>query len=325
MHGKAQALVVLPEGAMPDGTSGIPPQHRHWLARSRLARLPQNEPLLQALVALDVTPPAAGLGALRLLGQTGQRPAGWVAAADPVCLDARLDHVVLRPPSAGTLAEMELSEIFKYLQRTLAAEGSPEFACVGTLGYLRCNEPMATAAASPAVAAGDSPERFMPAGELARAHDRLQSEIQLCLHEADANKRRGQAGMSPVNALWLWGGGVLPEVQTEVRNALPPLFTDDPLFKGYWLSASAPVAGWPGSLDACLQASPRGFVAVLPGGPHEDAAAAMQLSGLRRLLRPGRLNAVTLILAGGLRVEARRWDALRFWRRNARLPVETAT
>jgi hypothetical protein len=150
---------------------------------------------------------------------------------------------------------------------------------------------------------------------MAGAHDRLQGEIQMCLHDAEVNRRREAAGMPPVNALWLWGGGVARSgAMPGAATTWPRLFADEPLFKGYWLSIPAPVSEWPGDLEACLNASPSGFVAVLPRA-EADGAIDVHLADLRRLLQRRRLRAVTLLFADGLRAERRRWDELRVWRR----------
>jgi len=320
MQRKAHALVVLPWSS-----SGMSAQHRRWLARSRLLRSARGEVLLEALFALGVTSPPEALGALRWWGQTGQQPAGWVAAADPVCFEARLDHLVLHPLPG--LPAGEVSEIFVCLQESLAAPDSVEFLNVGALGYVRRDQPMATASASPEIARGSSPEAFLPSAQQAGAHDRLQGEIQMCLYEADVNRRRLQGGMPPVNALWLWGGGVAQPSKQSSAKALPALFADDPLFKGYWQSVQAPVADWPGDLDACLEASPPGFVAVLPDAEQADGAAAIDahLSVLRRMLQRGRLRAVTVLFADGLRADRGRWDALRLWRRDATFAQESGS
>jgi hypothetical protein len=316
MQRKAQALVVLPWRS--DGMSA---QHRRWLARSNLLRSAPGEMLPWALSALGVTSPPEALGALRLWGQTGVQPAGWIAAADAVSLEARLDHLVLHPLPGLTAGEV--SEIFVYLQKSLGDPDFVEFVTVGGLGYVRRDRPMATASASPEVAQGSSPEVFLPPAGKAKAHDRLQGEIQMCLYGADVNRRRAEAGMPPVNALWLWGGGVAQPLTMESMN-FPTLFADDPLFKGYWRSVPATVANWPGDLDACLETSPQGFVAVLPDGEQADGAAAIDahLSVLRRLLQRGRLRAVTALFADGLRADRGRWDALRLWRRGATFQKE---
>jgi hypothetical protein len=321
MQRKAHALVVLPWGS-----NGMSVQHRRWLARGKLLRSAHGERLLQALSALGARPPPEALGALRLWGQTGQQPTGWIAAADPVSFEARLDHLVLH--ALPELSAREVGEIFTYLQESLAAPDSVLFISIGALGYVRRNRPRAVASASPEVARGSSPEAFLPSGGAAGPHDRLQGEVQMCLYEAVINQRRAQAGMPPVNALWLWGGGVAqPSLSRSSPMSLPVLFADDPLFKGYWRSVPAAVAGWPGDLDACLKASPQGFVAVPPGGKQPDGAAAIDthLSVLRRMLQRGRLRAVTVLFADGLRADRGCWDTLRLWRRGAPFPKESGS
>ena len=59
--------------------------------------------------------PAAGLAALRFWGQTGERSDAWIAAADPVHLEARLSEppaVRQRIPVASGLRKEVMREIF---------------------------------------------------------------------------------------------------------------------------------------------------------------------------------------------------------------------
>jgi len=301
--------------ALPWRPEGMSAQHRRWLERSKWRRDVRGERLAQVLSALGLASSPRGLGALRLWGQTGEQPAGWVAAADPVHLEARLDHLSLHPLPG--LSAGEVGEIFGYLRESLA-EGPVEFASFDDFGYVRGQQPMATASASPELAQGSSPEAFLPPSTEARAHDRLQGEIQMCLHEAAFNRRRARAGMLPVNGLWLWGGGVAPpRAMQSTGSTLPALFSDDPLFKGYWLSVSASVSDWAGDLDACLEASPDGFVAVVPNGEAAGGGIDMHLSSLRHMVRRGRLHRATVLFADGLLVDRGRWDALQLWRRGA--------
>ena len=305
--------MVLPGTSARQAVASISPRRRRWLLKSRFTRTtPETEPLLGALAALQLPPPQGGLAALRRWGQSGERPAGWIAAADPVYLEARLDHLVLHALSGSALPEPDAGEIFDYLQRELGEADTYTFSSIGTLGYLHAAGDIATATASPAIAAGDSPGRFLPEGAQARAHDRLQGEVQMCLHEAHVNVRRAAAGLPPVNALWIWGGGVSPQ---RSARPLPALYADDPLFRGYWYGASAEVHAWPGDLDGCRKASPDGFVAVLP--EDEGREIEQQVCASRRMLQSGGLRSMTLLFGDGWRADLRRSDMLRLWRRGA--------
>lgn len=284
-----------------------------------MSRSAAGELLSQVLSILDVPAPSEGFGALRLWGQTGTRPGSWVAAADPVYLEARLDHLVLHRFDDAELGESEIADLFDHLQENLAADGDEGFLSKGRFGYIHRTHPMEVAGASPELAQGSSPEEFLPSGRQAKAHDRLQSEVQMSLFGSAVNERRANAGKPPVSGLWMWGGGIAPTVG---RMPLPPLYANDPLLRGYWLAASAAVADWTGNLESCLERSPEGFVAALPtsvtGGNAEPIDP--QLAFLRRMLRRGRLRAVTLVTGGGLRVEVDRWSPLRLWRRELILP-----
>lgn len=304
----SRALVVLPAA----GQQCLDESERGWLARSRLSRLEApTEPLVQVLDQLAVTPPVDGLAALRLWGQTGQRPEGWVAAADPVYLQAGMRQLFLHPLPPSELPQNDVEETFGCLQRALGTGGA-DFFRVGSFGYLNSREGMPTASASSFVAAGSTPDLFLPQGTEARDHDRLQGEVQLCLHENPVNERREQAGLPPINALWFWGGGRAAEATTA---SLPPLYADDPLFRGYWASQGAEIFDWPQDPEAWFRNCSREAVAVWPA-----SASPNEVADLFRCLRRGwqekRIGRLTLLFDDGLQADLRRFDFGRLWRRD---------
>ncbi len=74
-----------------------------WLSRAQLEQLRAPvDSLAQVLGALGREPPAEGLAAIRMWGQTGDRPGVWIAAADPVYRrpSARTIRLVLRGSAA---------------------------------------------------------------------------------------------------------------------------------------------------------------------------------------------------------------------------------
>ena len=311
MQRKSHAFVVLPIPYRALAAAELGRANRRWLAAARLRELPAGEPLLAVLSALGGPGPDAGVGALRLWGETGDRPDGWVACADPVYLEARLNHVILHPLQPQEVSAAEVREVFEHLQRELGGDGASVFCAVGTSGYLQRSGPMLTAEVSPFVAGGDTPAAWMPSGEQAEEHDRLQSEVQMSLYQCGLNQRRAGSGLRPLNALWLWGGGAAPQPSS---IALPPLYADDPLFRGFWKMAAADISGWPASADAVAGATE--FVAVMPPVAQHAAAIDEHLTLPRRMLEQGKLRSMTLLFSDGTRADLSRWDKLRFWRRN---------
>lgn len=292
---------------------------RRWLSRGRLVQSEDTqEPLLEVLAAMGQPPPAGGLGALRLWGQTGDRPGVWVAAADPVHLEAMLDHLRIRSLQRDEVDLSELRELYRSVQDTLGDERLA-FVRIGNCGYLRGAEPIASADVSADAIDFRRPDDFTLQGGDVAKHDALMSELQMILHAHPVNDRRAAAGRRTVNSLWVWGGGFAPEF--EAREMLP-LFSNDPLFEGYWRSCSGSVDAWKGDFGPCLATDARGFVVATRPAPPPRAAAltGTLLSRLRELQRAGRLSRLTLVFRDGVRAELGRRDHLRFWRRRARLP-----
>jgi hypothetical protein len=306
---RSHAVVVLPAvrgGRIVD--AGV----RRWLSRAQLrVDNARSEPLARVLAALGLPPVTEGMAALRLWGQVGQRPDGWQCGADPVYLEARLDHLYLH--ALQDVSASETKGLFEYLQTTLAAGRSYAFHHVDSSGYLQREDAMATMPVAAPSADGHSPDAFALEGPAPTNHDALQSELQMCLHECDVNRQRAMAGQLPVNSLWFWGGGIAPPPKAQV---LPTLFCDDTLFTGYWMGSGQNTHRWPGSLAACVAAADS-FVAVTPCDEYAAESAESCLDELRMLLKRGRLARLTLLFRDGLQADMRRRDRLRIWRRNA--------
>ena len=313
-YDKTAAVVVLPPirgGRLEDRSL------RAWLAQSDLTLDTEPRELLRRLTdELGLPYPEQGLAALRMWGQTGDRPTVWIAAADPVYLEPRLDHLCLFALRGAGIPSSDLQPLFDHLQETLADDRRYGFARLGSSGYLRAESPISTSDVPSYVVNGREPGEFLPSGEHTAMHRNILSEIEMALHEHEVNQRRVEEGKQPVNSLWLWGGGMAPE---KITRPQPPLFADEPLLAGYWESATAVGEHWPGSFAACAEASLRGFVAVTPEADQRSTTLQAYLEELRDLLRTGRVSHLVLLFRDGLRAEVRRSHNLKFWRRDSEL------
>ena len=284
------------------------------LSRGRLSRTAGRSETLARIAGILASPiDSSASAALRLWGQRRSRPEDWVVAADPVHFETRLRHLVVRAFAPGEVVREEMEALFDSLQFALGGDGDDRFECVDGTGYLFPTESMQAACGSTAVADGGLPDTFTPSGESARAYHRLQGEIQMMLHDHEVNERRRQAGRPAINALWLWGAGRAPE---SVGCGLPPVFSNDPLYRGYWECGRGQVSDWRGDFAACLEAAPDGFVAapddsIADCGNHTAVDAVEELTGL---LRRGDLRRLTIVFADGLTADIRRRDLVRFWR-----------
>jgi len=313
-YDKNSALVVLPpvrNGRLTDRSL------RAWLAQSELSTDPDPRELLDLLTdEIGLPYPGEGLAALRMWGQTGDRPTVWIAAADPVFLEPRLDRLCLHALRGSGIPSSDLRPLFDHLQETLANDSRFGFARLGSNGYLRAEVPISTASVPSYVVDRREPGRFLPSGQHTAMHRNILGEIEMALHDHEVNRRRMEEGQPPVNSLWLWGGGYAPERTTRPQ---PPLFADDPLITGYWESATAVSAEWPGSFAQCAEASVRGFVAVTPERDQRAETLDRYLGELRELLRAGRVSRLVLLFRDGVRADVRRSQVLKFWRRDSDL------
>jgi len=313
LNDNSAAVVVMPPvcGRLHDRTL------LRWLARSSLQKRQEPRDLLASVLGvLGKAHPQDGLGAMRMWGQTSDRPTVWIAAADPVYLEPRLDHLCLHALHEPAVSRSELRSLFDHLQEILAEDKNYGFARLATCGYLRAEEPIVTASVPPAVVHLRNPNDYLPSGEIAADFRRLQSEIEMALHDHPVNVERQLRGSQPVNSLWLWGGGHAPELHADPH---PPLFSDDPLLRGYWESATGAVNTWPGTISACLESCPAGFVAVVPSAGDDSRILESCLHELHDAVRSRRLRRMSLLFADGIVASVGPADRMRFWRRKSAL------
>ncbi|MDO4709919.1 MAG: phosphoglycerate mutase [Pseudomonadota bacterium] len=162
--------------------------------------------------------------------------------------------------------------------------------------------------ADPADALGDDVFEHTDTRAQARQWRMLAGEIQMRLHGHAVNQARQARGLPPVNALWFWGGGVLPQQAlttrhtaiyaedsrimtlakiTDTAQPMPPQFTlpkDDALFDfSHLRDAKALQEAW-----------------LMPA-----------LAALKR----GQIASLALDSEDGCRLHLTRGQALRFWRK----------
>lgn len=156
---------------------------------------------------------------------------------------------------------------------------------------------------------GDDLFAHLPEGPLGQRWRQLLNEAQVILHNHPLNAERAAAGKLPVNTLWFWGAGRLPD---HVRSAHAQVCSRDPL-----LQALARAAG----LDCHTELPSRLAAGSLLDLRQADPAGAW-LAMLQQLLaglgRDG-VNALRLDFGEGLLLHWRRSHRWRFWRR--RLPA----
>lgn len=164
--------------------------------------------------------------------------------------------------------------------------------------------------AEPGDVLGDDLFEHLPGGDAGRRWRALLSEAQVVLHNHPWNAARVAVGKPPVNSLWFWGAGSLPD---HVESPYSEAHASEPM-----LAALAHAAGilstdppaFDGSVDAALH--------DLRGAGTASEIVARWLSPAIDAMRQGRLSSATLDFADGecvVLMPSQRW---RFWRRPLR-------
>ena len=214
-----------------------------------------------------------------------------------------LDHGPTLDLDAGDVAQL-----LPALRPLFGDAGMPIDAPMPWRWYLRLSPSTPLPAfTSPEDALGTDVFDHLAGGDAGRRWRSLLTEAQVVLHNHPWNARRIAAGKRPVNSLWFWGGGVLPDA---VRSTHARVHGGDEL--------------------ACALAHAAGTAVPLPrqfeageGSALFDLTAMRDIATLEHAwLRPamaalhaGSIGMLALDTADGVVFELRRGQRWRFWRK----------
>ena len=286
-----------------------------WLSRGEETVSPREDSLLaRVLFELGISRADRGLAALRYLGDMGQAAGEFICAADPIHFQTRMRDLVVQELPAAQVSVEEVTAIFDTLQGSLGSETGTRFEAHGRRGYVLHSSPFDTSDVSTREASGTVADRFMPSGSSAGDYHRLQSEIQMVLHDHPVNSRRDERGQPRISALWLWGGGSTPAKDSA---RLPTYSGSHGLLRGYWIHEGGHVANADKTTLADVFGSPSGAVADLTQAAEADLIAG--LGEAKRLLARGSIRKLSVVSQDGFTIRLNRWNTWRFWNTGSKL------
>lgn len=281
-----------------------------WLARGD--RLPDAAPgrdaaLRECFEFTGTQIPSAAL--TRSLDAADAVGALWLRA-DPAWVMA--DAVTLRLLACGNmdLSAPDSEQLARALKPLFGDAGFLLEPATPSRWYLRCPAgAQLPAFSSPQAALGDDIARHLPQGESGRRWRHLMNEAQVILHNHAVNAERSRRGATPVNSLWFWGAGHLPDW---VRTTFSRVASNDDIVRALAQLAGVPVAGtMADALDAAL-----GDIRVLVDldGPASIATGSWAES-IQTALADRIVAQVELKFASGERYRYRYGHRWRFWRK----------
>lgn len=247
--------------------------------------------------------PAAALLRQHLAGDAGETP--WLCA-DPAWVQAEMNGARLLACGQLGLSQDEAEALAAPLRPVFGDAGMQLEVTAPDRWQVRLAEgtPVPDFAA-PEQALGEDLYQHLPQGAEGRRWRILINELQVLLHQHPLNAERRARGLPPVNNLWLWGGGSLPN---HVVAGPTRVVGDDPLLLA--LAARAGIPAESRSTSAVAGASPDTLVDLqdLPVAELEQAWWPV----IEALLTQ---RTVQLDFASGERWLHKPLHRWRFWRR----------
>lgn len=202
--------------------------------RSRFEGLTFDHVVARALGRADRLPQGEAGRRAQLLHHFDLLPRGWPIAAITRQHDAKdaQQHAWLRADPAWVRADInagrmlacgealaldaaQAEDFLRPLKPLFGDAGFPISAPVPQRWYLMLpKQAKPPSFADPDTALGDDLFEHLPQGPEGRRWRRLLSEAQVILHNHPRNAARVAAGKPPINSLWFWGGGALPDTVT---------------------------------------------------------------------------------------------------------------
>lgn len=150
------------------------------------------------------------LAPISRLADGGAADDAYWLRADPAHFAVMRDRVVYTTAVFNDLAHDEARQLADALAGHFGSDFAPQ-ALHPRRWYLRFDTPPRLLTTPPSLARGHALDRILPGGDDAALWRARLNEAQMLLHAHPVNAAREARGAWPLNGLWLWGGGVLPE------------------------------------------------------------------------------------------------------------------
>ncbi len=250
---------------------------------------------------------------------------------DPVYMEADKDRLVIRGSDVLELQRSEVDALQQELNNLYADDGYRFEAYAGNRWYMCLQQRPKSRFHAMDEVLGRSVEPFLPQGADQTHWHRFMNEVQMLLHASAVNQQRVGQDQFPVNSIWCWGPGKMPE---QVRGHWHAVFSDEPFVKGLALLAGTTVHSMPASAEALLDKAAvtdkssevHALVVIeqseedmlsLDSHYHIDKLSKLEnnwFAPLLRALRQRRIASVSLLPCNGVTYKLKKNHLWRFWR-----------
>ena len=175
----------------------------------------------------------------------------WLRA-DPVHLRATRDKLMLVDSGAFQINQAEAETYAQAFNSHFAEEGFILYPLRPDRWYLKLDRPPTLTTQPLTAVTGKHVDPYLPQGTDGLKWHRLYNEIQMLFFSLPLNDAREMRGELTVNSIWLWGGGICPQIAAASTTVL----ANEPTARAIAFAAACPndtvpqdAAALAGSLD----------------------------------------------------------------------------
>ena len=302
------ATLLLPSRARYAGQA-LPGAIARTLGRADRSQIGEPGERAQLLRHFDLLPRGWPVAALTREFDAGDALLSAWLRADPVYVRPDINGArLLAHDQAMQLGRDDIEALLPALRPLFGDTGFTIDAPVPARWYLRLpREARLPVFVAPADALGADLFEHLPEGPEGRRWRALLNEAQVVLHNHPHNAVRIAAGKPPVNSLWFWGGGILPD---HVTTSLACVHSDDTTLLALASAARAQTA--PLSPGVAPVADTLHDLRAMRG---MAALAGDWLAPARAAVQRGELECLRLDCEDGIGFAIERRQRWRFWRK----------
>jgi hypothetical protein len=255
---------------------------------------------------------------------------------DPVYIEADKDRLILRGKSMLELDKVEASRLLQELNTLYAEDGWQFENYYPERWYVGLPQQPESRFHELSEALGRSVEPFLPKGKDQTHWHRFMNEVQMLLHAAEVNQQRAQQNQYPVNSVWCWGPGKIPE---QVSARWNTVYSEEPFIKGLAMLADISVYSVPASaqsvidkLSATDTVNEGGSLVVLDPSEEDilsvdtnhyiDKLSMLEKNWFEPLLQALKKNhvaSISLLACNGVKYRLDKHSLRRFWRKRQKI------
>lgn len=193
------------------------------------------------------------IAAISRLTDDNQHPEGLWLRADPVHVKPDRDGLILIDNKRFTLTQHDALALAASINIILKPYGLELEVPMPYRWYLKMPDDINIRTTPVDCIVGKDIMPFMPNGDDRINLIQLMNDIQMTLHDSDVNKKREQEKALPINSLWFWGYGTLPNI---IDRHWSFIISDELLAKGLSMVAATPFSALPESYQDINKTDP---------------------------------------------------------------------